>query len=307
MKKSETILFFGNERLATGVSTDTPILKALVLNGYKVGAIIVPLPPQLKSSRKKRPLEVAEFAQANNIPLIELKSLKESANELTQFNASAGVLASFGKMVPQEIINLFPYGIINIHPSLLPLHRGPIPIEATILEGSTETGVSLMQLVSQMDAGPIFDQTRVKLNGTESKQELADKLGSIGAKRLTTLLPGIFDGSLQSKPQNGSATYDKRLGGYQSILDYNLPAETLERQIRAFLGWPRSKTTIGDLPVIVTKAHSTNERTGSIGVFDSINNQLAVNTSKGLLIIDRLIPSSANEMSGSDFLLGHPL
>lgn len=307
MKTSETILFFGNERLATGISTDTPVLKALVSNGYNIGGIVIPFSSLKKNSRNERPLEIREFAHIHNIPIIELINLKGSIKELKKTNASVGILASFGKIVPQEIIDLFPYGIINIHPSLLPLHRGPIPIEATILEGETESGVSLMQLVSQMDAGPLFDQIRIKLSGSESKQELANKLGSIGAKRLVDLLPEILKGNLHPKPQTGTATYDKRLERSQALLDYNLPAITLERQIRAFLGWPRTKTIIGSVPVIVTAAHAIYQQTNSVGEFESINGQLTVSTKEGLLVIDRLIPSGSKEMSGSDFILGHPV
>lgn len=306
MSQSKTILFFGNERLATGVETNTPVLKALVSKGYNVAAIITG-PDQNLASRKQRTLEVADFARTHNIPLIESARLRERIDELRGYGAIAGVLAAFGRMVPQEVIDIFPRGIINIHPSLLPLHRGPTPIESTILSGSNKTGVSLMALAAAMDSGPIFDQITISLNGTESKQELANTLGQIGAERLVDLLPKILDGKLSPSPQIGSATYDKRLESPQGELDYNLPAKVLERQIRAFLGWPRSKTIIQGLPVVVTEGHALDSETSTIGQFKTIDKQLVVTTKEGLLVIDRLIPSSGKEMTGADFLLGHPI
>lgn len=309
MKQSNKILFFGNERLATGVTTDLPILKALVSNGYDVAAIVFPH-LDFRTSRQPRPLEAAQFARTHNIPLIELTELKTATAQFSELKACLAILAAFGKLVPQPIIDLFPKGIVNIHPSLLPRHRGPIPIEATILEGDIETGVSLMQLVPAMDAGPLYDQVTVSLNGQESKQALADKLGALGAKRLIALLPDIISGKISPYPQADSpVTYDQRLKSSDAQLDFSKPAARLEREIRAFLGWPRSRTQINKLPVIITSAHVTKSPYPSYtpGRFYMIEHNLAVATAKDALIIDRLIPAGGKEMSGPDFLLGHAI
>lgn len=306
MKQSKTILFFGNERLATGVTTRTPILKALVSSGYSVAAIVT-TPQVEKSSRKPRILEVDQFAREHNIPLIEFGKISSTLRQLKQLDAPAAVLASFGRIVPQALIDIFPRGIINVHPSLLPLHRGPIPIEAVILSGEEQTGVSLMQLTAEMDAGPLFDQQAFSLNGNENKQELSDRLGALGAQKLVELLPQILDGTLKPSTQTGSVTYDKRLAGAQGELDYNLPAMTLERKIRAFLGWPRSKTSIGSTRVTITSAHVLNDLTAARGKFIEKAGELVVGTAEGSLVIDRLIPDGSKEMSGPDFMRGHPL
>ena len=304
---SRTILFFGNERLATGVTTQTPVLKQLVLNGYDVKAIVI-TPLFESSSRKPRPLEVVEFAAANNIEIIEASRLKEKIETLRSYKADVAILAAFGKIVPQEVIDIFPRGIINLHPSLLPRHRGSMPIEGPILNGETETGVSLMSLVKQMDAGPVFDQIKIALEGDESKQDLADRLGLLGAKRLIELLPGVLDGSVTPKPQAESGvSYDGRISSNMGELDFNKPAAVLEREIRAFLGWPRSRTVIARKPVIVTAAHVSDENLAAAGTFCNLNGELAVVTGDGCLIIDRLIPANSKEMSGKDFLRGYPL
>lgn len=307
MKKSKTILFFGNERLATGVNTNMPVLNKLLSDGYNIAAIITaqksPTP-----SRKPRLLEVAKFATDNRIPLLEFVSLKSAVDQLKQYNAVAGVLVAFGKIVPQTIIDIFPRGIINLHPSLLPKHRGPTPIESTILSGETDTGISLMQLAAEMDAGPVFDQAKIKLKGNESKQQLADRLGSIGANRLSQKLPGIIEGILTpTKQQSDNATYDQKINPSQSTLDFTEPAFLLERKIRAFANWPKSKTVLNNQPVIITAAHIADKPEVIPGRLWHTKNEIGYETSKGILVIDRLVPAGSKEMSAADYLLGHKL
>lgn len=305
MKKSETILFFGNERLATGVKTDLPVLKALVQSGYLVKAIVT-VPASPVRSRKPRVSEVAAFARANDIPLLEYDRLLPEIARLSAYGAAAGVLAAYGKIVPEEIINIFPRGIINLHPSLLPKHRGPTPIESAILSGESDTGISLMKLVKEMDAGPVYHKAKIHLTGKESKQYLSDTLGKLGAKQLIKLLPDILSGKLEPKPQpEENVSYDKRLASTQGVLAFSKPAYILEREIRAFAGWPRSKTTVNQTAVVVTAAHVQEGKAGLGGSFCNLGGELAISTLKGWLIIDRLVPAGGKEMSGSDFLNGY--
>ncbi|MGH7234033.1 MAG: methionyl-tRNA formyltransferase [Candidatus Saccharimonadales bacterium] len=305
MKASKKILFFGNERLATGVVTDTPIIKALVSNGYEIVAAVT-TSLRANPSRKLRESEINTVAAKFDIPLIQLDRLKPALEQLKEFNAIAGILASFGKMVPSEIIDIFPFGIINVHPSLLPAHRGPTPIESAILNGDSLTGVSLMKLVSEMDAGPIFDQVEVPLQGNESKQDLADSLGKLGAERLIAVLPQILSGQLKPLAQTGSVTYDKRLESSLGTLDLNLPANRLEREIRAYKGWPRSRCEINNQMIIITQAHVGPSSYGSVGKIRDDNGTLVATTRDGDLIIDRLIPAGGKEMSSQDYLRGRP-
>ena len=307
MTPSKTILFFGNERLATGVTTDTPIIKALVSNGYKVVAVVNPSLRSNNPSRKVRKSEIAEQATKFNIPLLEFEQLSSALPQLKSLNAQAGILAAYGKIVPQAVIDLFEFGIINVHPSLLPLHRGPTPIESVMLAGESQTGVSLMQLVSTMDAGPIYDQVSLKLTGKEEKQQLADRLGKLGAERLITVLPQIFAGTLKPLAQSGSVSYDKRLEAALGHLDLNMPAIALERAIRAFKGWPRSRITINSQPVIITAAHVISGEQEVPGQIKLVAGSLAFTTAQDLLVIDRLIPAGGKEMSSKAYLQGRPL
>ncbi len=301
---SKTILFFGNERLATGVSTTAPALRGLIAAGYRIAAVVVAQNDTGKS-RKARPLEVADVAAGQNIPLLSPADLKQAKDELAAYGADMAVLIAYGKIVPPEVLEIFPAGIVNIHPSLLPLHRGSAPLEGAILSGSPETGVSLMKLSEKMDAGPVYKKSIVTLDGTETKQALADKLAAIGTDMLLERLPGILDGSAQSTPQDeAGATYDAHIDKSDGMIDWSKPAVRLEREIRAYAGWPRSRTTIGTSDVIITAAHAA-EGSGEPGSLRIEGKILGVYCGEGLLLVDSLIPAGKREMPAAAFLAGY--
>lgn len=298
------ILFFGNERLGTGLSTTAPTLQALIAEGYDITGVIV-AQKDIGKSRKSKQQEIVQLAESHNIPVFAPTKLADIRDDLVAMKAEAGVLIAYGKMVPQSIIDIFPNGIINIHPSLLPLHRGSTPIESVILGGDTKTGVSLMQLAAEMDAGPVYSQTTIELNGDETKQVLADDLQRLGAEMLIRDLPKILDRTLLPTKQDDSlATYDGRISKADGLLDFNRPALTLERQIRAYASWPRSRTSINGMEVIITKARVMPSG-ASIGAVVNNNGQLGIGCSEGILIIDELMPVGKKVMSASAYINGY--
>jgi methionyl-tRNA formyltransferase len=302
----QRLLFFGNERLATGVTTDTPVLQALIAADYDIAAVVVAQKDGGKS-RKGRQLEIAEVAEAHGIPVIAPLKLSEAIDELKAYQAEAAVLVAYGKIVPQSVIDLFPRGIINIHPSLLPKHRGPTPLESVILNDDKETGVSLMRLASDMDAGPVYAQETVLLRGDETKQSLADQLVAIGKDMLVTNLPAILDGSLEPTEQAGEPTYDKKIerdAGILTNLDFDESATSLAIKVRAYAGWPRVKATIGTSEAIIAAAHAGDAK-GIPGTLYLSGSEIGFYTADGVLIIDTIIPSGRKEMSARDFLLGY--
>lgn len=303
--KSKTILFFGNERLATGVSTTAPTLEALVQAGYHVAAVVSNFTQA--QSRQARELEIEAVAKKHGIPLLLPASPADILDNLKAYKAEAGILVAYGRLVPEELINLFPKGIINIHPSLLPLHRGPTPIESTILEGRDKTGVSIMALAKEMDAGPVYAQSEVPLTGKETKQELADQLLEVGKAMLLEILPEILEGSVVALPQDEShANYDKLISKADGVLDWHKPAVQLEREIRAFAGWPKSRTVLSDKHLVITAAH-VEDKALQPGQTLVDGKQLLVGTGEGSLSIDRLKPAGKGEMDIAGFLAGYQI
>jgi methionyl-tRNA formyltransferase len=301
---SKKILFFGNERLATGVHSGVPTLQALIASGYEVAAIVI-AQAEASKSRQQRQLEVAEIAEQHNIPVLALADLLAARDQLAGYGAEAAVLIAYGKIVPQAVIDVFPHGIINVHPSLLPLHRGSTPIESVILEGADQTGVSLMDLNAKMDAGPVYAQTAVPLDGHETKQVLTDKLAAIGVDLVLEHLTNVLDGSAQPQPQDETAaTYDKLINKTDALLDWNKPAVRLEREVRAYTGWPRSRAKFGSTDIIVTEAHVETGNGQPGAVLPGVK-QLGFYTSKDVLVIDRLLPAGKKDMLAAAFLAGY--
>lgn len=305
-KTSETIVFFGNERLATGVKTNVPTLQALVKAGYNIAAVVSNY--EIGQSRNARALEIHEVAARHGIPVLVPPKLTDITGHLRSVGAAAGVLVSYGKIVPQTIIDIFPGGIVNIHPSLLPLHRGPTPIESVILNGDQKTGVSIMKLVKEMDAGPVFSAKEVPLYGSETKQQLSDRLLGLGKDMLISCLPDIIKGNLIPRPQDNSRpTYDTLLSKEDGVIDWSKSAAQIEREVRAFAEWPKSRTELGGKEVIITVAHvgEYSELTPQAKPFITPDGLIGVLAGDGLLVIDRLKPAGKKEMSAKEFIAGY--
>jgi methionyl-tRNA formyltransferase len=295
MKKLSKLVFFGNERLATGVDTDVPALRALFKASYEVCAVVASHSEGV--SRNRRGLEIVEVAHAYHIPVLIPETLDEVKPRLEAYGADAGILIAFGKIIPPQVIDIFPKGIINIHPSLLPKLRGPTPVETAILDGLEETGVSLMKITPKMDAGPVYRQAALTLKGTENKPELAKKLLDLGSKLLAENLEAILDGTLEPIPQDESAaTYTKMLSKQAGLTDFKEPAKVIERKVRAFLGFPRTRAAVHGQEIVITKSRVA---------ADIKAGQLVMKCEPGYLEIQELIGPSGRTMSGTDFLRGY--
>ena len=207
-----------------------------------------------------------------------------------------GILAAYNILVPDAVLELFePTGIINLHPSMLPLYRGSTPIESVILDGTSETGVSLMKLSRDMDAGPLYFSQRVSLTGTETKDQLYEALSTIGANAVINLL-GVVKNTTPTPQSSTEPTYTAKLDKSLSVLDpATKSAVRLEREIRAYAGFPKSKLTLFDKVCTITTAH----------VADQPSTALDQKCADGqYLIIDSLIPENSREMSAGAFLIG---
>lgn len=297
MPMSKTIIFFGTDEFSA-VS-----LRELIDKGFTIGAVVTK--PDSRKGRGRelsKPL-VKQIAEAHNIPVWQPLKVGEITDDVKVLNkqngeAPIGVLVSYGKIIPQPVIDLFEPGIINVHPSLLPLYRGPSPIESAILNGDTETGVTIMQLSAAMDAGPLYAQVTVPLNDTETTPDLEQHLAELGAQELCRLLPSIMSRALQPTPQNDSvATYCLLLKKEDGLLDATkYTAEQAERRVRAFLAFPKTKTTILDQPIVITKAHVASAVTSPLDI-TCVDDRI--------LSIDELIGPSGRVMTAKAFLNGY--
>jgi len=304
MTMSKKIIFFGNERLATGTTTNCIIASSLLKAGFEIAAIVIN--KSEIASRQAQEIEIETFAKKHHIHVYSPKTVSSIIDDLKKYNAPLAVLVAYGKIIPEKVISLFPRGIVNVHPSLLPLHRGPTPIESTILGGDKKTGVSIMQLVKEMDAGPVYAQKSIELKDTISKQDLCDQLSEMGAKLLLDCLPKIIDNSLEPINQDErNATYDQKILKSASLLNWNKPSIQIMREIRAFYGWPGSKTIINDIEITIINAHLSIEHGNTGNPFIAKDKLLGIYTNDGSIIIEILKPAGKKAMGSPSFINGY--
>ncbi|HEX6416722.1 MAG TPA: methionyl-tRNA formyltransferase [Candidatus Saccharimonadales bacterium] len=291
---SRTIIFFGTEEFSLTALT------GLIEAGYNIGAVVTK--PDSKKGRGQQlsPPSVKVLATKHNIPVWQPTKLSEIIDDIKSIDNPAAVLVSYGKIIPQSIIDLFNPGIINVHPSLLPKYRGPSPIESAIKNGDAVTGVSIMQLSKEMDAGPVYVSKEHPLTGTETRPELYHALADVGTNLLLETLPGILDGSTRPKPQDDSrATYCKLLQKEDAKIDLSAVSSIdAERHVRANLGFPKTKVSINDHEIIITKAHISDQQKTPLDLLCQDG---------AFLSIDELIAPSGRRMNSSDFINGYNL
>ena len=289
---SQKIVFFGTEEFSLTT------LNGLIEASYDIAAVITK--PDSKKGRGQQltPPTVKVLAQRHNIPVWQPNKLSDIAEDVKKIGPAVGVLVSYGKIIPQSVIDLFTPGIINVHPSLLPRYRGPTPIESAIKNGDKRTGVTIMQLSAAMDAGPIYVAQSYPLTGKETRPDLYRALADVGSDLLLETLPSILDNSLQPKPQDESqAVYCQLLKKSDAQIDPStISAAQGERLIRAHLGFPKSKLTIQGRECIITRAHVDTVQKTPLDVLCQDG---------AYLCIDELIAPSGRRMDAAAFLRGY--
>lgn len=291
---NQPIVFFGTD------DHSLIALETLIDAGIPIAAVVTKPDAAKGRGKKLSAPAVKTYAIAHNIPVWQPTKLKDTAADIEALGSPLGVLVSYGRIIPESIIKLFTPGIINVHPSLLPIYRGSSPIESAITNRDNKTGVTIMQLAKDMDAGPIYSQAPYALDGTETKPELYTTLFTLGTNLLISALPGITSGDLQPTPQDEqTASYCSLLSKQDGELDLaTLTPGEAEARIRAYLGFPRSRLNVGPYSIIVTKAH---------GVMTK-NTPLDLMCANGaFLSIDELVAPSGKTMNSADFLRGYQL
>lgn len=298
----ERLVFFGTDAFSV------PSLVHLLAAEWDVVAVVTKPDSRTGRGQELTSPAVKRLAEARHIPVFQPSKLPDIKDQLRDLDPSAGVVVAYGRIIPASILQLFPKGVINVHASLLPKYRGASPIESAILAGDESTGVTLMQLDTGLDTGPTYDNSTLQLAGTENRLSLYEQLAELGADLLETKLAAILDGTIVPIPQDSTqATTTRLITKDDGRLDWSRPAETLERQIRAYLGWPGSRAELAGAEVTITEARVLPKDGPSGTPYKTPASELAVFTAKGSLIIDRLKPAGKREMTGPEFLAGHPL
>jgi methionyl-tRNA formyltransferase len=305
-KMSETVLFFGSGPVAA------KSLELLAQN-FDIEAVITKPQP----AHHKEPFPVLALCEKLGIRAFTPNGKSELSELFAQkpVTSKLGVVIDYGFIINSDVIDYFPLGIVNSHFSLLPEWRGADPITFSILSGQKQTGISLMLINEKMDEGPLLSQTTYNIDPDETTPSLTEALIELSNHALEVILPLYVAGQTLPMPQEEVTvavskvpTYSRKLNKQDGVLDFNKPADVLEREIRAFTDWPKSRMSLAGMDVIITKAHTvpstTPEPAGHIKIlFDS--STLMVNTSSGYLCIDKLKPAGKSEMTVQAFLAGY--
>lgn len=293
MSKPISIVFFGSGPVAA------QSLKLLKRN-FQVEAIVTK--PATYDEMADIITEIPVHAVANRAELDNLIDTKP-------FSSKIAILIDFGIIVSRSVIDSFPLGIVNSHFSLLPEWRGADPITFAILSGQTKTGVSLMLLDEGMDTGKILVTRSMAIDETDTGSTLTGKLIALSDQLLEEFVPPYYAGDLKPRqqPHPDRATYSRKLSKEDGVLDWDKSAEVLEREIRAFKDWPKSRTILGGKEVIITAAHVLPSHPAGVKPGDIVaqNGGLGVITGNGTLWIDTLKPAGKNEMPAKAFLAGY--
>lgn len=299
-------LFFGSGSVAL------PALSRLLGSDLVELDSVVTVPPR-PAGRKGRltPTPVAEFAAEHGLPIRTPVSLRDGAvlDELRATACELIVLADYGRLVPAAVLDLPAHGALNIHPSLLPRHRGAAPVVAAILAGDEVTGVTVMRMDEGLDTGPIVAQAELPLDGTEVTPVLEQHLAELGAALLLEHLPAWLAGTLQARPQPAEgATLTRLLRREDGRLDPARPAVELERQVRAYQPWPGSFIEHDGVRLKVWAA-SVLAQSVSVepGAVIPTEGTLGLGTVEGVLRLDEVQPAGKRRMSGAEYRRGKRL
>jgi methionyl-tRNA formyltransferase len=295
------VIFMGSPEFAL------PVLEALS-HEYKVSGVVTQ--PDRPAGRGKTltPPPVKELAVSLGLPVIQPNRLREPAatEQLRSWRPDLIVVAAFGQILRQEVLDLPPYGCINVHASLLPRWRGAAPIQAAILHGDVQTGVTIMRMDAGVDTGPTLAQKAIPIQSGDTAASLGARLAELGAKLLLETLPAYLAGELKPQPQdNSAATYASMLKKEDGLLDFNNPAQGLERKVRAFYPWPGAFFFWKEQMIKVLHAHTVYEpqsfRAGERTIYAGLP---AVTTTAGILVMDEVQPAGKKPMPGIVFLNG---
>lgn len=292
--KKTPIIFFGTEDFSA-VS-----LQKLIDEGFEIVGIITKPDSRKGRGQKFQAPKVKQIGEEFNIPVLQPQKISEITDFVKKFEKPAGVLVSFGRIIPQEIIDLFTPAIVNVHPSLLPKYRGSSPIESAILNGDEKTGVSLMKLSKEMDAGDVYSQEEIELSKTETASDLYKTCGEIGAEMLVRDLPKIISGEIKGQKQDDSqAEYCQLLKKSDALLSQDeQTAEQAEQQIRAFEIFPKSKIKLGEHLIIVKSAKVVSS--------NPENSPLTLKFAEGTFLkLERLITPNGKETTAESFGNGY--
>lgn len=300
------LLFMGTPQFAV------PSLRALHEAGHTICGVFAQ-PDKPRNHMKVTYSPVKEYALAQNIPVFQPVKLRDGTAlaQIQELAPELIVVAAYGRILPDDILAYPPKGCINVHSSLLPKFRGAAPINWAILAGETETGVTIMHMAHDLDAGDIILQSATPIGPQETAAQLYDRLSLLGGELVTEAVAQIAAGTASRAPQDhAKATLAPMLSREMSPMDFTRPARELDCQVRGLLPWPAATCVLAGMRCKVLEARVPEERTqkmpGEVVQADKKGLKLACGNGT-VLELATLQPDGKKPMSAAAFLMGHPI
>ena len=289
-----------------------PALQRLIDDGYHIVGVFTQPDRPAGRGRRPRPSPVKQLAERHGLAVLQPESFKDvsAQGELAALELDVMIVAAYGLLLPQPVLDIPRHGCINIHASLLPRWRGAAPIQRAILAGETITGVTLMQMEAGLDTGPMLASRECFIGEEDTAGDLHDRLARTGADLLGECLPAILDGTLKPTPQNeADATYAAKLSKEEAVLDWAEGAELLARRIRAYNPWPVAQVGFGGdrLRIWRAKALDGNPQSEPGEVLAVGASGIDVAAGRGVLRITELQAPGGKRLGAREFLNGHPV
>ncbi|MFN2194603.1 MAG: methionyl-tRNA formyltransferase [Anaerolineales bacterium] len=297
---SASVVFMGSPDFAL------PTLQALAQAFNMVGVVTQPDRPAGRG-RRLTPPPVKTLADSLGIPVIQPRRLKEpqALDQLLSWKPDVVVVAAFGQILPQNVLDLPPFGCVNVHASLLPRWRGAAPIQAAILAGDDHTGITIMCMDAGLDTGPILSQNSTAISAADTAGSLSDRLAEMGSRLLIETLPSYLAGEIIPQAQEQAlATYAPKIEKSAGELDFTQSAAKLTLAVRAYNPWPGAYFYWNQQRMILFAAHAVSGDFGPAGARTTYDNFPAIVTGDGLLVLDLLQLAGKPKMFGDVFLRG---
>lgn len=302
------ILFMGTPDFAVAS------LRRLVEDGHEICGVLTQPDKPKNRGHKLMPTPVKEYAMTKNLPVWQPVSLRnaESLELVRSLAPELIVAAAYGKLLPEDILNVPPLGSVNVHSSLLPKYRGAAPINWAVLNGEAETGVSIMYMAKELDAGDVILQKSTPIGESEDAQALTARLAELGAEALSETVEALAAGTASRTPQDHEAhTYAPMLSKELSPVDWMRSAHEISCQVRGLIPWPCASTDIvsGEemkLYAVLETGEETKDRPGTIVAAGKQGIDVACGDGK-VLRVTELQAKGGKRMSAAAYLLGHPI
>ena len=302
-------LFFGASFFATS------ILKGLIENNYNIISVVT---QKEESEKKSSFLTVRKVAQEKKIEVFAIKKFdEESIKKIKDLKPDLIIVASYGKIIPQKVLDIPGFGIINVHPSLLPKFRGPSPIQNAILEGEEKTGSTIILMNEKMDEGDILAQEKISLLPNENYPELLQRISRLSSELLLKTISLWVKREITPQKQNGTkATYCQLIERLDGKINWSENARDIFNRFRAFLPWPGVfaywerkaslvRIKIHQMKILKNCEEKNLEKFQEGEVFIS-GEEMAVKTGEGVVILEEIQLEGKNKIKADDFLNGYP-